>query len=456
MARQLPQNHLENAIPGTTPSHCVQEEHLISARKWYFSRQEIENHSPSRKDGVDFKKESQLRKSYCLFLQELGMKLKVPQVTIASAMMVCHRFYMCQSHAKNDWQTIGTAGIFLACKIEETPRFLNDVVVVAFELIFKRDSSASKRIRQKEVFNKQKELVLISERLILSTLAFDVDIQLPYKPLVATLKKLGMAADLGKVAWNFVNDWLYTTLCLEYKPHYIAAGSIFLASKFQKVKLPSNEGKAWWMEFDVSPKQLQEVIQQMLKLFEKDRKQSLPPSKEKNHKPEALDGQTRVDSSQSCISSVTISDHLDSHKAIREASDCNKSVTPSRCHNQQNVNYRISPVEVLPCQTSDTGSSSSAIDNGDTGICQNTEENYPDQIKQSKTVAISMSKDYKKINLCQIREAIKRRRLCRTTSTTEVQPMNSDVDSEAWIEKELEQGIELEYESSLKKRQKAS
>lgn len=194
----------------------------------------------------------------------------------------------------------------------------------------------------------------------------------------------------------------------------------------------------------------------MLKLFEKDRKESLPPSKEKTHQPEALDGQTRVDSSQSCISSVTISDQLDSHDAMTEAKDCNKSVMPNCCHNQENINYCTSPVEVLPCQTSDTGSSSSAIDNGDAGICQSTEENYPGQITQSTTVPISVSKDYKKINLCQIREAIKRRRLCRASSTKEVQPMSPDIDSEAWIEKELEHGIELEYESSLKKRRKAS
>lgn len=77
MARQLPQNRLENDIQVAAPRLCGQEEHLISARKWYFSKQELENHSPSRKDGVDFKKESQLRKSYCSFLQELGMKLKV-------------------------------------------------------------------------------------------------------------------------------------------------------------------------------------------------------------------------------------------------------------------------------------------------------------------------------------------------------------------------------------------
>jgi cyclin T len=43
---------------------------------------------------------------------------------------------------------------------------------------------------------------------------------------------------------------------LEWKPHYIAAGSLFLAAKLQKVKLPT-KGNAWWMQFDVSPKQLE-------------------------------------------------------------------------------------------------------------------------------------------------------------------------------------------------------
>lgn len=53
---------------------------------------------------------------------------------------------------------------------------------------------------------------------------------------------------------------LRTTLCLQYKPHYIAAGSLYLASKFQKVKLPSEKGKVWWMQFEVSPKLLEGLL----------------------------------------------------------------------------------------------------------------------------------------------------------------------------------------------------
>lgn len=44
---------------------------------WYFSRREIEENAPSRRDGIDAKKEAFLRKSYCTFLQDLGMRLKV-------------------------------------------------------------------------------------------------------------------------------------------------------------------------------------------------------------------------------------------------------------------------------------------------------------------------------------------------------------------------------------------
>lgn len=50
---------------------------------------------------------------------------------------------------------------------------------------------------------------------------------------------------------------LCTTLCLQYKPHYIAAGSLFLAAKLQKVKLPTEGGRVWWLEFDISVKQLE-------------------------------------------------------------------------------------------------------------------------------------------------------------------------------------------------------
>ncbi|KAK9937504.1 hypothetical protein M0R45_014287 [Rubus argutus] len=254
-------------------SSCYrQTEDKEEGASWYFSRKEIEENSPSKVDGIDLKKEAYLRKSYCTFLQDLGMRLKVPQVTIATAIIFCHRFYVCQSHAKNDRRTIATVCMFLAGKVEETPRPLKDVILVSYEIIHKKDPAAVQRIKQKEVYEQQKELILTGERVVLGTLAFDFNVHHPYKPLVEAIKKFKVAQNaLAQVAWNFVNDGLRTSLCLQFKPHHIAAGAIFLAAKFLKVKLPSDGEKVWWQEFDVTPRQLEEVSNQMLELYEQNR-----------------------------------------------------------------------------------------------------------------------------------------------------------------------------------------
>nr|QYW07140.1 cyclin T1-4 [Dimocarpus longan] len=163
--------------------------------------------------------------------------------------------------------------MFLAGKVEETPRPLKDVIIVSYELIHKKDSTAPQRIRQhKEVYEQQKELILLGERVVLATLGFDLNVHHPYKPLVEAIKKFKVAQNaLAQVAWNFVNDGLRTSLCLQFKPHHIAAGAIFLAAKFLKVKLPSDGEKVWWQEFDVTPRQLEEVSNQMLELYEQNR-----------------------------------------------------------------------------------------------------------------------------------------------------------------------------------------
>ncbi|XP_074304650.1 cyclin-T1-3-like [Silene latifolia] len=253
-------------------SHRMSQERSEDGGRWYFSRKEIEEHSPSRSDGIDLKKEAYLRKSYCTFLQDLGMRLKVPQVTIATAIIFCHRFFLRQSHAKNDRRTVATACMFLGGKVEETPRPLKDVIIVSYEIIHKKDPAAAQKIKQKEVYEQQKELILVGERLVLATLGFDLNVQHPYKPLVEAIKKFKVAQNaLAQVAWNFVNDGLRTSLCLQFMSHHIAAGAIFLAAKFLKVKLPSDGDKVWWQEFDVTPRQLEEVSNQMLELYEQNK-----------------------------------------------------------------------------------------------------------------------------------------------------------------------------------------
>ncbi|CAH2078524.1 unnamed protein product [Thlaspi arvense] len=242
--------------------------HDSEVTPWYFSRVEIEKNSPSRRDGIDLKKETRLRKSYCTYLKHLGVKLKVPPITIATAIVFCHRFFLRQSHAKNDRWTIATACMFLAGKVEETPRALKDVIIVSYEIIHKKVVEAAQR---KEVYENRKEPVLNGEELVLSTLNFDLTIGHPYQPLIDAIKKYLVEeakAQFPQVAWSFVNDCYQTTLCLQYKPRHIAAGAFFLAAEHLTMDLQSYE-EGLRQEFDITPRQLEDIHGQMLELYEK-------------------------------------------------------------------------------------------------------------------------------------------------------------------------------------------
>ncbi|XP_024185989.1 cyclin-T1-3 isoform X2 [Rosa chinensis] len=373
---------------------CTPEEEP-QCRGWYFTRQEIEHWSPSRRDGISKKKETELRELYCSYLKELGMRLELPQVTIACAMMLCHRFFMRQSHAKNDW---------------------------------------------KEVF---KELILVAEILLLSTIGFDFEMKLPYMSLVEALRRLDLFSVLAERAWNYVNDCLCTSLCLQYEPNYIAAGSLFLAAEIEKVKLPKEEGKVWWAEFNVSPKQLHDVIQEMVRSLQKaSRKQALSPKNggKGNQSETLIRRPSDPSSSQSCVSSEAVVDcHFRHSTLVEEDRGLGESIMSCGQNVVEGENCTTTK-EALSCHTCDSGSPSGNVEDGGAEIKPVRGE--PDDQNDNA------------IDIDRIRDKLKRRRSGGKVSNKKmVDATYVEVDAEAWIESELEGGIVLE-DASPEKEQK--
>jgi cyclin T len=240
---------------------------------WYFTRSQIDESSPSRIDGIDAEQEDRLRQSYCHFIKHVAMKLELPQVTIAIAILFCHRFYLRQSHSKNDRYTIATICLLLATKVTEVRRELFEVLTrLSYEVQHeKADPATAELIKDPQFFQQRKQLLLKGEHLVLSTLNFDLNIETPYKTLVSAHKKFNVErwhSQFSQVSWNFVNDGLMTTVCLQYEPRQVAGAAFFLASKFLHVQLPLDTENPWLREFDLSLLQLQDVCCQLLKLYE--------------------------------------------------------------------------------------------------------------------------------------------------------------------------------------------
>jgi len=61
--------------------------------QWLFTEEELLQ-TPSVLDGVTPELEREMRSKGCNFITQLGIQLKLPQLTLATASTYLHRFYM--------------------------------------------------------------------------------------------------------------------------------------------------------------------------------------------------------------------------------------------------------------------------------------------------------------------------------------------------------------------------
>lgn len=232
----------------------------------FMSREEIERCSPSRKDGIDALYEARLRYSYCAFIQNLGMRLQLPQTTTGTAMVLCHRFFVRRSHASHDRYLIATAALFLAAKSEETSRPLNNVLQASCEILYEQDFTILSYMLPMGWFEQYRERVTVAEQLILTTLNFELEVQHPYDPLTSILNKLGHSQTvLVNLALNLVSEGLRSSLWLQFKPQHIAAGAAYLAAKLLHMEHSCYD---ILQEFRTPTDVLQNVSQQLMELFQ--------------------------------------------------------------------------------------------------------------------------------------------------------------------------------------------
>ena len=88
--------------------------------------------------------ERKFRVYACEIIQESGILLRLPQVTMATAQSILHRFYFRKSFVRCDLVTVATASLFIAAKIEENPRKVKDVITVV-DYVVKLKNNGGKR-----------------------------------------------------------------------------------------------------------------------------------------------------------------------------------------------------------------------------------------------------------------------------------------------------------------------
>ncbi|KAF6715125.1 Cyclin-T1 [Oryzias melastigma] len=231
--------------------------------------EEIDN-NPSRRAGLDPDKELSYRQQAANLIQDMGQRLNVSQLTINTAIVYMHRFYMIQSFTRFHRNVISPAALFLAAKVEEQPRKLEHVIKVAHACLNPQEPSPD--VRSDAYLTQAQDLVIL-ESIILQTLAFEITIDHPHTHVVKCTQLVRASKDLAQTSYFMATNSLHlTTFCLQYSPPVVACVCIHLACKWSNWEIPvSTDGKHWWEYVDptVTLELLDELTHEFLQILEK-------------------------------------------------------------------------------------------------------------------------------------------------------------------------------------------
>jgi len=238
---------------------------------WYFERKEIKN-SPSCRDGIDSNTENRYRREGARFILDAGTRLGLRYDTCATGVVYFHRFYMMHSFKEFYRYVTASCCLFLAGKVEETPKKCRDIVKTSQALL---SSASFQRFGEDP-----REEVMMMERVLLKTIKFDLQIEHPYGILIKYLKYFKVEKDktqkMAQMAWTFINDSLCTTLSLQWEPEIIAVSLMYLASRLTKFDPSDWSGRSttrskWWEDFveGMSMELMEDICHQVLDLYSK-------------------------------------------------------------------------------------------------------------------------------------------------------------------------------------------
>ncbi|EPY81579.1 hypothetical protein CB1_000726025 [Camelus ferus] len=143
----------------------------------------------------------------------------------------------------------GACCLFLAGKVEETPKKCKDIIKTARSLL--------NDVQFGQFGDDPKEEVMVLERILLQTIKFDLQVEHPYQFLLN----------------------LCTTLSLQWEPEIIAVAVMYLAGRLCKFEIQEWTSKPmyrrWWEQFvqDVPVDVLEDICHQILDLYSQGKQQ---------------------------------------------------------------------------------------------------------------------------------------------------------------------------------------
>ncbi|KAJ8341218.1 hypothetical protein SKAU_G00335090 [Synaphobranchus kaupii] len=273
----------ENSTPGNPTASL---DHIKPC--WYWDKKDLA-HTPSQSEGLDPATEARYRREGARFIFDVGTRLGLHYDTLATGIIYFHRFYMFHSFKQFPRYVTGACCLFLAGKVEETPKKCKDIIKTARSLL--------NDVQFAQFGDDPKEEVMVLERILLQTIKFDLQVEHPYQFLLRYVKQLkgdkNKVQKLLQMAWTFVNDSLCTMLSVQWESEIIAVAVMYLAGRLCKFDIQEwtskQSSRRWWEQFvqDVPVELLEDICHQILDLYSQG-KQQVPQQAQLSEKEKAI------------------------------------------------------------------------------------------------------------------------------------------------------------------------
>lgn len=260
--------------------------------------------TPSAQDGMSLETEADLRNLGCNLIQTSGKLLKLPQVAMATGCVLFQRFFFSKSFVRYSMEVVAMGCVCLACKIEEAPRRVRDVINVFAHIKQVRQGKPIKPVVLDAEYIALKNNVIKAERRVLKELGFCVHIKHPHKLIVMYLQLLGFEKHekFMQMSWNFMNDSLRTDGFVRYQPETIACACIYLSAR--KLGIPLPKKPAWYDVLGVEEDDIRDCCYRIICLYQRSKPVQDDLEKEVENLKNAIDNKRKADRGLNNISSV--------------------------------------------------------------------------------------------------------------------------------------------------------
>ncbi|RPD62215.1 cyclin-like protein [Lentinus tigrinus ALCF2SS1-7] len=255
----------------------------------YFTPQEVERLSEKQRGKLSVTQEEKARQQACGFIEAIGADIGFPRKTIATAQNLYHRFHLFFPRKDFAYHDVCIAALFVSCKIHDTLKKTRDVLIASYAVRFP-DRAAKAKAMGGEIdidpnqMEHDRQRLLAIERLIVETICFNFNTRLPFPYVIKISRAFGASKKVSKLAYRLATDSFRTLVNLEYPPHVVALGCLYLAallSSFERGTTPEQPGQNnahqiaatlstsgdWGRQFQAHIEDIEEIAHEVIDLL---------------------------------------------------------------------------------------------------------------------------------------------------------------------------------------------